>query len=183
MADSLFFALQPDAAAAARIHALAQRVRDTLELKGKLLSVDRLHVTLHFLGQFPMWLPELPDIAARAAQAVRCAPFELCFERMTTFDSPQRRRQRRPLPTVLLRDDCEALRSLRTQLAIAVAKTGCFPRAEQSTTPHVTLLYDRRSLEEEQQVERICWTAREFVLVHSLVGKSEHRVLARHPLH
>jgi hypothetical protein len=31
-------------------------------------------------------------------------------------------------------------------------------------------------------VPRVGWTVREFVLVRSLVGKSEHRVLARYAL-
>jgi len=45
----------------------------------------------------------------------------------------------------------------------------------------VTLLYDDCSVA-EQAVETICWTAREFVLVHSLIGQTLHVPLARWPL-
>jgi 2'-5' RNA ligase len=45
-------------------------------------------------------------------------------------------------------------------------------------TPHVTLLRDRISVP-EQEIEPICWTAREFVLVHSLLGQTQHIPLGR----
>lgn len=181
MADSLFFALRPDAQAAARIHALARRVHATLQSNGKLLAIDRLHVTLNFLGQYPTLPPELPQIAADAARTVRGAAFQLCFQRLMSFDA-RGRRPSRASPVVLVRDDdCEPLRALRTHLLLAVKKTGCFVRTEASTTPHMTLFYDRKQVP-EQEVERICWSAHEFLLVHSLVGKSEHRVLARYAL-
>jgi len=46
-------------------------------------------------------------------------------------------------------------------------------------TPHVTLLYDPRSVE-EHPIEPISWTVSEFVLIHSMQG---HAHLARWPLH
>jgi 2'-5' RNA ligase len=45
----------------------------------------------------------------------------------------------------------------------------------------MTLLYDDRSVA-EQAVETIGWTAREFVLVHSLLGQTRHIPLGRWPL-
>jgi 2'-5' RNA ligase len=45
-------------------------------------------------------------------------------------------------------------------------------------TPHVTLLYDKRSVE-EQPIEPISWNVREFALIHSMNG---HTHLARWPL-
>jgi 2'-5' RNA ligase len=151
-------------------------------LKGKAQAIDRLHVTLNFLDKYLVLPADLSAIAAEAGAAVRSQSFELCFERMLSFDSARRRQQRRGYPLVLLREDSAPLRALREQISLAVARTGRFPRAEQSATPHVTLLYDRK-LVNEQEVARVCWTAREFVLVHSLHGLSENRVLARYALH
>ena len=179
--DRLFFALRPDADAAARIHALAQQVREASQLRGRTLALERLHVTLLFLGQFPTVEGGLSEVAAAAAESVRAPPFELCFERLKSFTSPPGR-TRRSLPLVLLTEDSAPLRTLRQRLAQAIASTGRFPDAVQAITPHVTLLYDPKPVV-EQSVPRLGWTARDFVLVRSLVGKSEHQVLARHALH
>jgi len=46
----------------------------------------------------------------------------------------------------------------------------------------VTLLYDRKSVLESGIDEPITWTVREFFLVHSLYGLSEHVHCARWPL-
>jgi 2'-5' RNA ligase len=45
-------------------------------------------------------------------------------------------------------------------------------------TPHVTLLYDRRCID-EQPIEPVGWTVREFALVLSLIGKTQHVPLGR----
>jgi 2'-5' RNA ligase len=55
------------------------------------------------------------------------------------------------------------------------------PRPARRYTPHVTLLHDGRHIEAEP-VEPIAWTVREVVLVHSLVGHTTHRHIARIPL-
>jgi 2'-5' RNA ligase len=52
---------------------------------------------------------------------------------------------------------------------------------ERKFTPHVTLLYDDRMVP-EQAVEPISWRVREFVLTHSLLGKTQHVELGRWPL-
>jgi 2'-5' RNA ligase len=178
--DRLFFALRPDADAAAHIHALAQQMREASQLRGRTLALERLHVTLIFLGQFASTEGGLSEVAAAAAKTVRAQPFELCFERMKSFTSPPGR-TRRSLPLVLLTEDAAPLRSLRERLALAIASTGSFPDAVPAITPHLTLLYDPKPVA-EQPVPRVGWTVREFVLVRSLVGKSEHRVLARYAL-
>jgi 2'-5' RNA ligase len=48
-------------------------------------------------------------------------------------------------------------------------------------TPHMTLLYDPRYLA-AREVTPVEWTAREFVLIHSLIGKARYEVLGRWPL-
>ena len=45
----------------------------------------------------------------------------------------------------------------------------------------MTLLYDVESVP-YQPVTPIAWTVREFAIVHSLVGKTEHCILGRWPL-
>jgi RNA 2',3'-cyclic 3'-phosphodiesterase len=55
-------------------------------------------------------------------------------------------------------------------------------RVHTISTPHVTLLYDKRVID-EQPIEPISWTVREFVLVRSLHGQSRHIDVARWQLH
>jgi 2'-5' RNA ligase len=51
--------------------------------------------------------------------------------------------------------------------------------ANSNFTPHVTLLYDARGVE-EYPIAPLAWTVTEFVLIRSLGG---HECLARWPLH
>lgn len=55
--ENLFFALRPDAAAAQRAHALALRLRAEYGLTAQPLPLERLHMTLCFLGSYT----SLPD--------------------------------------------------------------------------------------------------------------------------
>ena len=55
-------------------------------------------------------------------------------------------------------------------------------RRMRTFVPHVTLLRDKRHLLPSMPVEPIEWKVTEFVLVHSLLGETTHRVLARFPL-
>jgi 2'-5' RNA ligase len=48
-------------------------------------------------------------------------------------------------------------------------------------TPHVTLAYGMPWLE-RRPAEPACWNVREFALMHSLLGRTRHIVLARWPL-
>jgi 2'-5' RNA ligase len=176
--DRLFFALQPDADAAARIASLAQTLRDAHELKGKPLKTPHLHVTLHFLGDH-VGLPQpLVAAASQAAARIACPPFHVTFDRVASF----RNKARRPQPLVLLcSDDESALVAFRQTLTDALKQEGLAQGLDMRFTPHVTLLYDTRVLP-ERQVEPIQWVVTEFVLIHSLIGKTRHIPLGRWPL-
>jgi RNA 2',3'-cyclic 3'-phosphodiesterase len=174
--SSVFFALRPDEATAQQIHAMALRLRDANGLRGKLHSVDTLHVTLCYLGDFMGVPPELLEGADLVGRAQRAMPFELAFDRILSFHN-----NRKQLPVVLCRaDDCAPLTALRARLGAALSGIGrkYEPR---SFRAHVTLLYDTVEIP-EQQVGPISWTVRELLLVRSLIGQGHHEVLARYPL-
>jgi 2'-5' RNA ligase len=61
-----------------------------------------------------------------------------------------------------------------------MARRGLRRRAR-SFTPHMTLLYDARSVE-ARAIEPVAWTVREFVLVHSRWGRTQHILLGHWPL-
>ncbi len=177
LTDRLFFAIFPDAPAAARIAELALRFREDEGLHGKPLHTERFHVTLFHVGDYA-GLPADVLAAARAAGAsVASGPFELCFDRVASFSSTPRNR-----PLVLRGGEgLAAVSAFQNLLGMALKKTILGRWVKAAYTPHVTLLYDDRAVS-EQMVEPVCWTAREFVLVHSLIGQTVHRPLARWPL-
>lgn len=167
----LFFATIPDVETAARIHKLAGVLKRAHQFSGKLIEPARLHVSLFFLSG----LPEQDIRAACAAAAdVRIEPFEVLFDRTASF-----RGNRDSRPFVLVGDKgLRRLISFREMLGAAMLRRGLRRMANTNFTPHVTLLYDSRSVE-EYPIEPISWTVREFVLIRSLRG---HECLARWPL-
>lgn len=172
--DRVFFAIFPDVEAAARIAQIVQHLRDEHGLKGKPLATERFHVTLHHLGDY-VGLPQ--DIVATAGEAgasMAFPPFGVGFDRAVSFFGKSRSR-----PFVLRGSDgVAALIAFQRALGAAMMQAGLGCSAAAQYTPHVTLLYDDRSIA-EMGVETIGWTAHEFVLVHSLLGQTRHVPLAR----
>lgn len=172
--DRLFFAIYPDPETAARIAGLAGRLRDEHGMKGRPLAAERLHVTLHHLGDYVGAPRGVVDVAIEAAAAVAKPAFDIVFDRAASFHGRPRNR-----PFVLRGGD--GVMAFQQALGVAMMKAGLGRWAEQHFTPHVTLLYDDLCIA-EQAIEPVGWTAREFVLVHSLLGRTQHIPLARWPL-
>jgi 2'-5' RNA ligase len=173
--DSLFFAIRPDPSINVRIASLAQRLLGEHGLTGKPLTTDRFHVSLHHIGKYVGLSQGLIAAASAAAASVVMPEVEIIFDRVTSFRQPGKK------PLVLLGNDNAVLNRFWQSLGIAMRRVGVGPRRPASRyMPHLTLLYDSRSVR-EQAIEPIVWTAREFVLIHSLLGRSQHVLLARWP--
>lgn len=174
--DRLFFAIFPDADAAVRIAKLARHLCGALGLRGRPLDLERLHVSLHYLGDYAGLPQSIVTRACQAAAAVASAPFEVGFDHVVSFPGAPGKR-----PIVLLEaEGTAALPAFQQAFAFAMRKAGLGRRAGHFT-PHVTLLYDGDGMI-ARDVEVIRWTVREFVLVHSLVGRGRYIPLARWPL-
>ena len=164
----LFLAIVPDPATAERIYGLASMLKRAHRFDGKLIAADRLHVSLFSLTGLP---DHQIRAACEAATDFRTEPFEVSFDRTTSFRGGPRNR-----PFVLIGEKglCQ-LQSFGWMLAAALTRGGLRRPAKTNFTPHVTLLYDTRSAD-EYPVEPVVWTVTEFVLVHSLKG---HRHVTR----
>lgn len=177
--DRLFFAVYPDPEALRCIVGLAEAVRAQHHLRGNPLRADRMHVTLHHLGDYAGVPDSLLADAHAAAAGLATAPFEVAFDCVASFPG------RGPKRPCVLRGEGEGvnapLRAFQSVLGERLRAAGMGRFVERRFTPHVTLLYDQRSVS-MQAVPAVEWTVREFALVHSLIGRSEHRVLARWPL-
>jgi 2'-5' RNA ligase len=181
--DRLFFAIFPDHVAAQHIAQVARRLHNKYRLQSEPLQTKRFHVSLCHLGDY-FDLPQ--DVVARAKEAassVTVQSFELGFDRAANFSGrhvdPESRRTH---PHVLHANEGVAeITALQRALASAIAQAGLSPRVRMNYTPHLTLLYGERRMPEDF-IETIRWSVREFVLVHSLLGKTQHVLLGRWPL-
>jgi 2'-5' RNA ligase len=167
----LFLAAVPDAGTAERIHRLAGVLKRAHKLDGKLIAPERLHISLFFLGDMS---ERVIRAACEAAAELRTDPFEVSFDRTASFRGRPGNR-----PFVLIGESgLRRLESFRQMLGAALRRSGLRRPANTSFTPHVTLLYDARSVD-EHPIQPIFWTVMEFVLIRSMKG---HDYLGRWPL-
>jgi 2'-5' RNA ligase len=175
--DRLFFAIFPDPPVAARIASIAQSLRAEHGLHGRPQQADRLHVTLHHLGNHVGLPPDIVRAAETAAAHVAMPPFGVAFDHACSFSG-----RARNLPLVLRAGaGTGSLEALHALIGERMAGAGLARWVRPAFVPHVTVLYDDRGIA-PQAIEPIAWTVREFILVHSLLGRTEHRVLGRWPL-
>jgi RNA 2',3'-cyclic 3'-phosphodiesterase len=175
--DRLFFALLPDIDAAAQIVQCSQHLRRKLGLTGKAIAMERFHITLHFIDDYLGLPPRIVTTVSEAVATVAIPPFDVSLDRAKSFSHKPRNR-----PFVLIpSEDVSALNALQQALGAAMTKAHIGWPTARHFTPHLTLLYDDRCIE-EHAIETVAWTAREFVLVHSLIGRTRHVPLARWPL-
>jgi RNA 2',3'-cyclic 3'-phosphodiesterase len=167
--DGLFFSIFPDQSAAVRIANIAEHFRRAYGLNGAPLLTDRFHVTVQGLGNYDGLPRSVVAKAIEAGAAVTSRPFEVAFDRVTSFAGSD--------ALVLCGGDgVDGIVMFHHALGVAMRKSGL--SADSQFTPHITLLYDGRRIV-EQFIEPIRWTVRDFVLVHSLHGRTKHISLER----
>jgi 2'-5' RNA ligase len=144
------------------------------DLAGKPIAAGCLHISLYSLGEHETLPDTLVEHACHAANAVTCKPFDVRFDRCGEFGGGA---------FVLYgRHEMPALLEFRRRLGVAMVTQRSLAGfvTRRPYAPHVTILYrrDARAFK-EQTIEPIGWTVREFVLVHSLVGRGRHIRLGR----
>jgi 2'-5' RNA ligase len=174
-ADHLYFALVPEKRAAELINGSTLEVGRALGLRGPPIPSERLHLSLHWLGDTRS--ERLLAIADKAAGVVAgISPFDVSFDRVATF------RSGRDHPLVLLcGDGGRQLHALHMALAEAIRRAAPCEYEWVPFLPHITVLYDRRRVK-ERPVAPVSWTVRDFVLIHSFVGQARHVRLGQWPL-
>lgn len=175
--ETLFFALVPPPGVAQRMRQLASGLQQRHGLAGRLQDADRLHLSLHGLGEYAGLPPGLQDRAGEAAALVRSPPFDLTLDTTLSFARTQGSRAL----VLSTQSPPPAFAGLHSALALALARCGLGRHAARAIVPHVTLLYDHRMLPQEA-APPLTWTVEHFVLVHSLPGQHRHTHLGRWPL-
>jgi 2'-5' RNA ligase len=172
--DRLFFAVFPDRAAVTRLTALGEELRSRHGLKGRVLAPERLHVSLHHVGDY-LGVPDAAVTqACEIAAGIRLPAFSVAFNSARSLRG-------RPdnQPFVVRGDDgVIGLTKLQRRLGAALETAG-LGRSAERYAPHVTVMYGDRFVVRQPVEPEIAWTVREFVLVHSLLGQSAYHALRR----
>lgn len=175
--ERIFFASLPDSATATRIHALAEEQKQRQAFAGTLILPEHLHVTLFHLGDWIKLPAEVIALAVAAAERVEAQPFEVSFTRVESF------RNRTGIFPFALTGAAEPWRALRGALGTALKQAGLGGAVHEidDFKPHVTLLRDEQRAK-AVAVTPITWRVSDFVLIHSVLGKTTHIHLGRWPL-
>ncbi|MGO6683173.1 2'-5' RNA ligase family protein [Rhizobium leguminosarum] len=173
----LFFALCPPAAVERQAASIADDYGKTFSLSAK-PRLTTLHMTIIGIDDYEE-LPEDAVFAARQAGAtVESAPIAITFDRIMSF-----RREGKARPLVLYGEGgLKPLTRLHVQLGVGMHNAGLRHNISRDFTPHMTLLYDRKTVPTASLDTPVSWTASEFLLIHSVLGKTEHRIIDRWPL-
>jgi 2'-5' RNA ligase len=173
----VFFALWPDPAARARLHAESLGLHQ--QLGGRVTHPDTLHLTLVFIGDVEN---DRVDDLRVAASRVKAGAFELCFDKVECWSHNH-------IAHLAVSKAPDDLFELVRQLTGHLRDTG-IPFDARRYTPHLTLLRKAdcnrwtSSRNENPAQGPICWLARDFVLVKSSLrpGGARYEQLGCWPL-
>lgn len=178
--DRLFFALKLDSEVAAEVADFRARLIRECGLKGSLIAVDRLHLSLHMVGDFKRLRDRHVWAAAQAADRVALRPFAFDLAAVQSFRGRPVSRGRAPRRPLVLSGACDELTVLHGDLGAEMRRMGM--KASLAFTPHVTLLYGP-DLVPCRPIAPIRTFVRSFVLIHSELWLSRYHILGEWPLH
>lgn len=175
--SNLFLAVVPERETALQAVEIGRRVSAEHSLSRNVRPPHLMHVSLNAIGAYPHLPEDVVFTACDAMSNVRAMPFEVTFDRVMSFANGYAR------PLVLSSNlRCEEMMDLHVQLAKEMWSAGLVFSYNPRFKPHMTLLYDEANVPERELAEPVRWTVREFVLIHSLVGRSQYECLGRWPL-
>ena len=167
--DRLLLAIRPPPEIAILIAALASRLRVDLRLTGPPLLWHRLHITL-WSFKIRAGIPDaLKRSVMRAMDLVAAPSFEVAFDCAQSFSN----KTANLAFTLRAAEDASALIAFRETIRLALARAGLVYDFPLEYIPHVTMLYDDVYVP-KVPVPPLRWTVKDFVLIHSMVGKTRH---------
>lgn len=177
--ERLFFALFPDAGTSIRVGRFSQRFIRENHLGGTRLETERLHVSLHHVGDFKRLRTKFIFAARRAGKAVSMYPFEMSFRFIRSFEGAPSLKGRPRRRKLVLLGEGDAVSELHKILGTAMGKNGL--RTAEHFTPHMTLSYGSKPIP-EQAIEPIRFVVKEFMLVHSKLWLTQYDIIDCWPL-
>jgi len=173
----IFLAALPDAESAARIYTLALGLKAKHDFAGNLILPEHLHITLFHLGDWAALPEEIIALASLAASRVQVSAFHVRFNRAQSL-----RNSTGIYPFVLTGDKIPSpWRESHEALRNALIETGLGGATKGEFLPHITLTYDKLRAK-PHDIPPIGWLVRDFVLIHSELGRTTHNHLGCWPL-
>jgi RNA 2',3'-cyclic 3'-phosphodiesterase len=169
--DRLFFCLMPDRETGKRMARFGDWFHSENHIRANRLQMERLHVSLHHVGDYKRVRSKFIYAAQQAAKAVLMRPFEVEFRSVLSFPGAPQKKDR---PLVLLGEEGGALRELFHALGCAMTMNGL--KAAPDFIPHMTLSYGPQ-LVPLQAIEPLRFVARDFALIHSFLGLTRYKVI------
>jgi len=161
----LFFALKPTDEAVEEI----ARVRGGIGVAKSHVFDHRLHLTLWSLDLPMMPTAGVIDELCGAAAKVRGPALRLVMHELVGNGHVTCLKPGEPMPV---------LKAFQQKLQLAIADAGIWPSRGFRFEPHVTLAYGQQETL-RRAILPIGWRCHDFVLIHSLVGLTEHVELGR----
>jgi len=165
-AHRYFFALLPSP-----VRGVIASQRDQLGAADSKVADHRLHATLAITDDFDHQPALLEANLLAIGESIATGPVPMALDRLSGSTGSVALRPSRRTP---------ALTALAGSLQRRMTRAGLL-RAAWTFRPHVTLLY-RKGKPFARALEPICWTATDFVLIHSIVGATRHIELGCWPL-
>jgi 2'-5' RNA ligase len=173
----LFFALRPPAIVERQAASIAGHYGKTFSLSAT-PRLTTLHVSVIGVGDYETLPEDVVFAACQAGATVEGAPIAIAFDRIMSLP---RKAKARPL-VLCSEGGLKPLTRLHVQLGVGLHNTGLRHNIDRGFTPHMTLLYDRKAVPPTRLDQPVAWMAEEFLLIHSLLGKTVHHIIDRWPL-
>ncbi len=174
--NRLFFGILLDDADAAQTLRCGRQLARKNRLSNRLIDAERLHISLHHVGDFKR-IPSWAEFAAnQAGDAVSMTSFDAVLPEVTSFRAFPRADGRPPRHPFVCLGVGKGLFELHDSLGQAMRNIGLRAGSKVGFVPHVTLLYDRKEMP-VQRIEPIRLTVDRFCLIHSWRGLSRYTTL------
>jgi 2'-5' RNA ligase len=171
--DRLFLAVFPDPPIAQNIGDLVTHLQIFYELDSQPVADDRFHCTLQVMHESIGLDKNITAAVIGLASRAEMPSFRVEFNNVFSFKDGG---------LALGGDDGAAgMCLLQERIGKLMTAVGLGRIVRRRYKPHVTMLYGSRPIA-THPIEPIGWQVKEFVLVHSLLGRTRYNFLARFPL-
>lgn len=172
--ERLFFSLFPEAETSNAVVRLRQRFLSEHHIEARDLEAERLHVSLHHIGDYKSLRTKFVYAARQAGKAVSMPPFVATFRYIKSFEGAPQRGGKPPKRPLVLLGEGAPLFELHRSLGAAMRANGF--RAGEHFTPHMTLSYGPQWIP-LQEIEPIRFVVNKIVLIHSRLWLTQYEVL------